>query len=241
MGASNFARRNTSKVFAVLMDIEETFKECSDCGHIHYDFEFESGGYAQLMQCSECDSEDLTEKTEYRSVESHEYNDFKEYLREVAEEHTARGTDFKYSKEEGSDNNRNYPATDVFSLYTSKTYGDIEVEVKITGQIVSGYYEGANLDFRIEIYSEGWNELENGHYVVTEENILEGLFEPEYNDHTFSDLKRGVRKLMLPKAVNWAEKTTKKMKEIVENIFTEVSQPLNVVGTFSNGETIYSK
>jgi hypothetical protein len=31
------------------------------------------------------------------------------------------------------------------------------------------------------------------------------------------------------------------MIQLVEDIFTEVSTPLNVVGTFSNGETVYSK
>ena len=40
MGTSNFARGNTSKVFAVLMNTEETFKECSECGHKHYDYEY---------------------------------------------------------------------------------------------------------------------------------------------------------------------------------------------------------
>lgn len=43
------------------------------------------------------------------------------------------------------------------------------------------------------------------------------------------------------KNFEWEEKETQKMVEVIENVFTEVSQPLNVVATFSNGETIYEK
>ena len=31
MGASNFAKSNTSKVFAVLMNREEKYSKCSEC------------------------------------------------------------------------------------------------------------------------------------------------------------------------------------------------------------------
>ena len=47
------------------------------------------------------------------------------------------------------------------------------------------------------------------------------------------------RSIMLKKATIWAEKETEKMKNLIEEIFTEVSQPLNVLGTASNGETSY--
>ena len=83
MGTSNFARGNTSKVFAVLMNTEETFKECSECGHKHYDFEYSSESFKNLT-C--CEGATFEEETEYRSAESYEYDDFKEYLRETAEE-----------------------------------------------------------------------------------------------------------------------------------------------------------
>ena len=242
MGASNFARGNTSKVFAVLMDTEETFKECSECGEKHYDFEYSAGSYEQLMECNNsCENATLEEKTEYRSCEQYEYDDFKEYLRETAET-KLKETVYTYKEEEKSDNDRNYCATDLFSFQTSKSYGDIEVEIKITGQIVSAYYEGASLDYRLEIYNGGeWSEVSNGYYKVTVGCIVASLFEAIYDNHSFSDMNRGLRKIMLPKAVKWAEKETDKMKELIEEIFTEVSMPLNVVGTFSNGETIYEK
>ncbi len=239
MGASNFARGNTSKVFAVLMNTEETFKECSECGEKHYDWEY---NLETLTECNNgCEDATLTEETEYRSCEDYDYDDFIDYLTETAET-KAKGTAFRYSDENYSDNDRNYCATDKFSLYTSKWYGDIEVELKITGQIVSAYYEGASLDYRLEIYNGGeWSEVSNGYYKVSVEDIVDSLFESEYDNHSFSDMNRGLRKMMLPKAMKWAENETEKMIELIEEIFTEVSMPLNVVASFSNGETIYAK
>ena len=67
MGTSNFARGNTSKVFAVLMNTEETFKECSECGQKHYDFEYSAESFKNLT-C--CEGATLEEETEYKSCES---------------------------------------------------------------------------------------------------------------------------------------------------------------------------
>lgn len=238
MGASNFARGNTSKVFAVLMNTEETFKECSECGEKHYDWEY---NLETLTKCNNsCKNATLEEKTEYRSCEQYEYDDFKEYLRETAET-KLKETVYTYREEEKSDNDRNYCATDLFSFSTYKMYGDIEVYLTITGQIVSAYYEGASLDYRLEIYNGGeWSEVLNGYYKITVEDILDDLFSPQY-EHYQSNMNRGLRKILLPKATKWAEKETEKMINLIEEIFTEVSMPLNVVGTFSNGETVYEK
>ena len=235
MGASNFARGNTSKVYAVLMDTEETFKECSICGHKHYNWEYELD---TLKECeNSCEDAVLTEETEYRSCEQYEYDDFKEYLREVAET-KAKETDFSYDDAEGSDNGRNYCATDLFELTTSKSYGDIEVEVKVTAQIVSAYYEGASLDYRLEIYNGGeWSEVDRN---FSAEDILDDLFAPKYENY-YSDMNKGLRTILLPKAVSWGERVSEQMINLVEEIFTQVSKPLNVVATFSNGETVYSE
>ena len=46
-------------------------------------------------------------------------------------------------------------------------------------------------------------------------------------------------------ASNFARGNTSKvfavLIELIEEVFTKVSQPLNVVASFSNGETIYQK
>ena len=225
MATSNFSIGNTSKVFAVLMNTEETFKECSECGHKHYDYEY------SLDTLNECENgcEDATfseEETEYRSAESYEYDDFKEYLRETAEEEIKELKNIWYKEESGSDNDRNYCATDLFSFNTSKMFGDIEISVKVIGQVVSAYYEGASLDFAVEFNDEEY---------TNDEPDFEWLFEYQ------SEMNKGLQVLQNRNAIKWAEKTKTELMELIEEVFTKVSQPLNVVASFSNGETIYSK
>ena len=220
MGASNFARGNTSKVFAVLMDREEKYSKCSECEEKYWEWE---GNYVEEgdTDCPDCDCKDCIEHgTEYRSAERYEYEDFKEYLRETAKESKKQ---FLYLEEEGSDNDRNYCATNLFSYSISKMFGDIEIEVKIIGQIVSAYYEGASLDFVVEFNGEENEELDF------------------YWDFDNSDMNRGLQVLQNRNAVKWAEKTKTELIKLIEEVFTKVSEPLNVVASFSNGETIYQK
>ena len=223
MGTSNFARGNTSKVFAVLMNTEETFKECSECGQKHYDFEYSAESFKNLT-C--CEGATFEEETEYRSAESYEYDDFKEYLRETAEEEIKELKNIWYKEESGSDNDRNYCATDLFSFNTSKMFGDIEISVKVIGQIVSAYYEGASLDFAVEFNDEEY---------TNDEPDFEWLFEYQ------SEMNKGLQVLQNRNAIKWAEKTKTELIELIEEVFTKVSQPLNVLGTASNGETFYEK
>ena len=220
MGASNFARGNTSKVFAVLMNREEKYSKCSECEEKYWEWE---GNYVEEgdTDCPDCDCKDCIEHgTEYRSAERYEYEDFKEYLRETAKESKKQ---FLYLEEEGSDNDRDYCATNLFSYSTSKMFGDIEIEVSIIGQIVSAYYEGASLDFVVEFNGEENEELDF------------------YWDFDNSDMNRGLQVLQNRNATKWAEKTKTELIELIEEVFTKVSMPLNVVASFSNGETIYQK
>ena len=221
MGASNFARGNTSKVFAVLMNTEETFKECSECGHKHYDYEY---SLDTLNECENgCEGATFEEQTDYVSPDEYEYDDLKDYIRETAQEEIKNRKDIRFKEESGSDNDRNYCATDLFSFNTSKMFGDIEISVKVIGQIVGAYYEGASLDFVVEFNGEENEELDF------------------YWDFDNSDMNRGLQVLQNRNAIKWAEKTKTELIELIEKVFTKVSEPLNVVASFSNGETIYQK
>ena len=220
MGASNFAKSNTSKVFAVLMNREEKYSKCSECEEKYWEWE-ENYVEEEDTDCPDCDCKDCIEHgTEYRSAESYEYDEFKEYLRETAQENKKQ---FLYLEESGSDNDRNYCATNLFSYSTSKMFGDIEIEVRIIGQIVSAYYEGASLDFVVEFNGEENEELDF------------------YWDFDNSDMNRGLQVLQNKNAIKWAEKTKTELIELIEEVFTKVSMPLNVLGTASNGETFYEK
>ena len=226
MGASNFAKSNTSKVFAVLMDREEKYSKCSECEEKYWEWE---GNYVEEgdTDCPDCDCKDCIEHgTEYRSAERYEYEDFKEYLRETAQEEEKELKTIWYKEESGSDNDRNYCATNLFSYSISKMFGDIEIEVRIIGQIVSAYYEGASLDFVVEF---------NGEEYTNDESDFEWLFEYQ------SEMNKGLQVLQNKNAIKWAEKTKTELIELIEEVFTKVSEPLNVVASFSNGETIYQK
>lgn len=239
MGASNFSVGNASKVFAVLMNTEEKYSECSECGEKHWEWEenyVEEGD----KDCPDCDCTDcIVHDTEYRSCEDFEVDDLKSYINELAQQKQGK---FRYSEEDGSDNDSNYCASYLFSFYASKSFGDIEVECKITAKMVGAYYEGASLDWDFEIYNGGeWIAVEDGQYTVTEEDIVRDLFSVGYSDCYGSDMSSGLRTLQSRNATKFAEKTKTEMVDLVEQIFTEVSMPLNVVASFSNGETIYAK
>lgn len=188
MGTSNFARGNTSRVFAVLMN--EDVYVCSECEAYHYE------------ENPEC-CEGATFKEESRAVESYDVDDFKYYVREVADNNRPFG--IRYNKEDGSD---------LFSYRMNKMYGDIEVEVQIVAKMVSGYYEGASLDYVTAI---------------------------SHDDFYYSDMSDGMKVIQQRNAERWADKAKDQLIELVEQVFEHVSMPLKVVATFSNGETIYEK
>ena len=51
-----------------------------------------------------------------------------------------------------------------------------------------------------------------------------------------------IKKLKIgKKQLKTTEKTKTELIELIEEVFTKVSEPLNVVASFSNGETIYQK
>jgi hypothetical protein len=54
-------------------------------------------------------------------------------------------------------------------------------------------------------------------------------------------MNKGLQVLQNKNAIKWAEKTKTELIELIEEVFTKVSEPLNVVASFSNGETIYQK
>jgi hypothetical protein len=180
MGTSNFARGNTSRVFAVLMG----------------------------------------------DVESYDVDDFKDYIREVAKESAPK--DIQYSKEDGSDRDRNYCASNLFSYRASKWFGDLEVEVQIVAQMVSGYYEGASLDYDVTVF--------DGYEFSDGDNSVEYLF-----GNNCSCMNQGLLKIQQRNAEQWVDRAKDQLIALTERVFEQVSMPLKVVATFSNGETIYEK
>lgn len=200
------------------MNVEEKFVKCDECDTKFLEWESEYEEIKNTKCCTNCKSSDLTFDEEDRSLESWEIDDWKLYFRERLEniggEHdddeTARSSDRVY----------------IGFFKFSKWYADVMVELFFNLYYDVGYYEGANLDYEILVY----NGYENSDEL---ENALEYVFEN-------SDLPVGMQKIQAKNAMKWIEKVKVETSEKIENLFSEVcDNRLELVGTFSNGESIY--
>ena len=183
MGTSNFARGNSSRLFAV--EIQE-----------------------------EWDYDDLKDNLKYA---------FK-----AAKEKGMFDTEYYSNAFNEKNNNRNFEGN-VILMVTSKskhykTIGEFYIEVGII--IRNGYYSGVNLDWECEIVSD------SERYDHDEEIVID-----DYN----YDVSTKQAKQFSEYVNNWKEKEMTKIINDVEQILSEYSTELNVVATFSNGETIYEK
>jgi hypothetical protein len=233
MGAPNFARpSNASNYFVVLTKSETKYKECDECNHRHYEWEYD---LEKLTECeNECENPTFSEDTETTAPDEFEYQDLKDNIgNSIAE----IGGDVL---DESFDNDRNYHRQSVGKLQEDKYYGDIEVNIRLTAVIQSAYYEGATLDYIIEIDNgESWEEVDDQDTVS---DIIDDLFQVEYNDYNYSDMSKGLRVIQSKNAVKWVEQQLPILSNKLEEIFKVYSShKLQCNGVFSNGEAIYSE
>lgn len=219
MGTSNFSRlKNASKYYTIFMDIKEKFVECDECDTKFLEWESEYEEIESTKCCTNCKSSDLTFDEEYRSLESWEIDDWELFFRECLE-----NIGGEYDDE--SDWDRKY----IGAFNFSKWYADVLVELRFHLYYSAGYYEGANLDYDIEVY--------NGFEYSDEiENALESIFEDS------DDLSVGMQKIQAKNALKWVEKIKAETSEKIENLFSEVcDNKLELIGTASNGESFYKE
>ena len=233
MGTSNFSRlNNASKYYTVFMNVEEKYVECNECNEKFYEYEPEYETSESELICSECGSDAIEFKEDERSIKDWEVEDFKSYFKEQLEK--IGGT---YDEELANDRNR--PACYLGYFQQSKFYGDEEFTVRLRIYYQHGYYEGANLDYDIEIDAGyGWEEVDeelcNGNKVTIEDIVTISLKN--------SDLPKGMQKIQSKNIIKWIEKYIKETSEKIEKLFSEVcDNRLELVGTFSNGESIYKE
>ena len=100
--------------------------------------------------------------------------------------------------------------------------GLISGVIVITAVMRSGYYEGACLDWHISKYIDG--------------DEYDDVSEYDGRETDFPEIETESVQFDIP---NWFEAEEKRLIEFVEDVFTRASMPLEVVATFSNGETIY--
>ena len=221
MGTSNFSRlNNASKYYTIFMNVEEKYVECNECDEKFYEYEPEYETAESEHYCGKCGSDAIEFKEEDRSLESWEIDDWKSYFGECL---INIGGDSDDKEDRQSD--RNY----IGAFNFSKWYADVLVELKFHLYYDVGYYEGANLDYEILVYN-GFEDSDDL------ENALECIFEDS------DDLSAGMQKIQAKNAMKWIEKTKKEVSEKIENLFSEVcDNRLELVGTFSNGESIYKE
>lgn len=220
MGTSNFSRlNNASKYYTIFMDVKEKFVKCEECETHFLEWESEYEEIENTKCCTNCKSSDLIFDEEYRSLEYWEIDDWKSYFRECLE-----NVGGEHDDEVDRYSNRVYIGFFKFS----KWYADVLVELKFHLYYDVGYYEGANLDYEILVYN-GFEDSDDL------ENALECIFED-------SDLPVGMQKIQSKNAMKWIEKTKEEVSEKIENLFSDVcDNRLELVGTFSNGESIYKE
>ncbi len=158
------------------------------------------------------------------SYELEDEYDYDDLIANLESELAGIACDYRF---DGSDPHqlRSYPSRVIGGLGRSRSYDGIEIAVELTVIVRSGYYRGCNLDWYLG-YSIAGDE--------TEERDFTELFA-----EAGCSIKMAAYLAKL--AEKWAAKTAAKMIAAIETMFRRYSQPLNIVGRFSNGETIYEK
>lgn len=200
MGTSNFHNVNARNIYAVLMDYEQPVLD---------------------------DDGNETDEVEMHSPEIWECDEFKEWLKEDAQELAPKlGISYHHTCDEDPHELRSYSSIDLFQFYTQKSFGDTTVTVNINCVMRVGYYEGCNLDWHItyELFNNNMSEI-------------------DFIDRMMwsSDMKPGMIKIQCNNAERWAASTADYLVETVEEFYKKKSMPLAVSARFSNGETMYSK
>jgi hypothetical protein len=202
MGTSNFHNVNAYNIYAVLMNYEQEILD---------------------------DDGNETEETETIAPDSWDVDSFIEDIRLQAEA-LAIKSNIKYYKElEMKDPHalQSYGSTELFQLYQSKDFGDVNVQVNINCVARHAYYEGASLDWYV---------------TCTMANETELIDDMDYEiNEWMSYMNAGLRKIQARNAEKWVNSIKDSLISTVEKIFTEHSMPLAVTARFSNGETHYAK
>jgi hypothetical protein len=124
---------------------------------------------------------------------------------------------------------RSFPAKSIGSFALCLYYAGVDLEVEVIPLVRGGYYEGFNLDYEIKFMLNGLEMCTD----CQEPNIDSIEYVMKYSH------RKGFVSLQKKNIENKLTAMVKILTEKVEKVFENYSDQLNVVGTFSNGETIY--
>ena len=121
---------------------------------------------------------------------------------------------------------RSYPSSVLGALSVSREYNGVDVCINLTAIVRSGYHCGGNLDWNLTFDING-DEQDEVDFTDSFEYYLETSRENALRISGYAE--------------KWAKKEGEKLIEKLEELYKNVTTPLTVVATFSNGETIYSE
>jgi hypothetical protein len=186
--------------------------------------------YAVFMRETETDEDGNEIETFVDWDEEHEL--LRDFFAELVESEIKGLPKFRleYEKGDGShlDVRRSYSSTDVGTLTGRITIGEYYVQVTMQVKTVSGYYEGANIDWDLDLDING--------------NVSDYL--PEVSEiHEVGGQRNGNRGLAAIHAQNVYDRTGELMDimdTLLDKVCEKCSTPLTVSARFSNGETWYA-
>lgn len=125
--------------------------------------------------------------------------------------------------------NRSYPASPICTVYASGSFYGVEVGIELDVILRLGYYEAAVLDYEIRFFANTFNE---------EDISLAGeCFFDACNNHG----NAGMSLIQSRNAQRWADKESKRLIGLVEEVFKMHSAEYMSLGHASNGEAFYRK
>jgi len=137
-----------------------------------------------------------------------------------------------------ADELRSYPSTSIGNLYIpnvilweddSGELDPITMDVNLYPHTTSGYYTGFNLDYEIELCDSFGN---------SNDNLSDAIRQLDYE----ADIEYGIEDLDLDTEVRHKLfETIEQLTTKLEEVFETHSDSLNVVGSFSDGTTVYEK
>ena len=174
--------------------------------------------FAVLMNQPALD-DDGSETGDYYAPDEWEIDEFFEYLREQL----AKNTTFFPG---GSDPHElsSFPSRVIGEIRSGTDFagGLISGRITITAVMRSGYYEGACLDWHITKSIDG--------------DEYDDVSEYDGGANDFTEVEAECARFDIE---GWFWSEEKRLIEFVEGVFAQASMPMEVVATFSNGETIY--
>ncbi len=110
-----------------------------------------------------------------------------------------------------------------------RDFGDVCLEVRAQILLNLGYYEGACLDLSIEFYDGSYDWIDDVDYIE------------DWKDCNLSEMNAGLCKIQEANSRKYATAQTEALSEVIEQAFSKITTPYQMIGRASNGETFYQK